>query len=155
MTGDRAAQTRANWLSTIEKYKHDADSPGSEDYWSPSLDCASRDQLVAIQNDKLAALTPYLYENSDFYRRRFDRLGIAPTDIQIVDDLPKWPVVDKSEMIEDVTENPPYGTFCAIDDAIWKQRGWMLFSSSGSTGAPRVFRYTQNDRELWSWLHPE
>jgi phenylacetate-CoA ligase len=134
MGSDRAEQTRNTWLETVEKHKRDADAPGSEDYWSPALDCASRDELIAIQNDKLAALTPYLYENSDFYRRRFDRLGIAPTDIQTIDDLPKWPVVDKSEMMEDV-------------------RGWMLFSSSGSTGAPRVFRYTQNDRELWSWAN--
>ena len=78
---------------------------------------------------------------------------MLPTDIQTVDDLPKWPVVDKSEMMADVTENPPYGTFCAIDDEIWRNRGWMLFSSSGSTGTPRVFRYTQNDRELWSWAN--
>jgi phenylacetate-CoA ligase len=153
MAGDRAEKTRANWLVTIEKYKCDADAPGSADYWSPTLDCASRDELRAIQDDKLAALTPYLYENSDFYRRRFDRMEIAPTDIQTVDDLPNWPVVDKSEMMKDVTENPPYGTFCAIDDEIWRKRGWMLFSSSGSTGTPRVFRYTQTDRELWSWAN--
>ncbi len=153
MASDRAQQTRVNWLETIEKHRRDADAPGSSDYWSPSLDCASRDELRAIQDEKLAALTPYLYENSDFYRRRFDRLGIAPTDIQTVDDLRKWPVVDKSEMMDDVTENPPYGTFCAIDDAIWQERGWMLFSSSGSTGTPRVFRYTQTDRELWSWAN--
>jgi phenylacetate-CoA ligase len=80
-------------------------------------------------------------------------MEIAPTDIQTVDDLPNWPVVDKSEMMKDVTENPPYGTFCAIDDEIWRKRGWMLFSSSGSTGTPRVFRYTQTDRELWSWAN--
>ena len=35
----------------------------------------------------------------------------------------------------------------------------MMFSSSGSTGVPRVFRYSQIDRELWAWanaraLHP-
>jgi phenylacetate-CoA ligase len=29
----------------------------------------------------------------------------------------------------------------------------MLFSSSGSTGSPRVFRYSQLDRELWAWAN--
>ena len=153
MGGDRKEQTRASWLEAIEKHKRDSDAPGSEDYWSPSLDCASRDELISIQNDKLQALTPFLYENSEFYRRRFDRLSLAPTDIQTVDDLGKWPVVDKSEMMEDVVANPPYGTYSMMDEDLWTKRGWMLFSSSGSTGVPRVFRYSQVDRELWSWAN--
>ena len=153
MANDRKDQTRAAWIDTIKKFQRDADAPGAEDYWSPSLDCASRDELTAIQNEKLAALTPFLYENSDFYRRRFDRLGLAPTDIASLDDLPKWPVVDKSEMMEDVLENAPFGTYSTMDDDLWRRRGWMMFSSSGSTGAPRVFRYSQFDRELWSWAN--
>jgi phenylacetate-CoA ligase len=75
MATDRAAATRAKWLETLTAHKRDPDAPGSKDYWSPSLDCASRDELVAIQNAKLAALAPFLYENSAFYRARFDRLA--------------------------------------------------------------------------------
>ena len=91
MTVDKAEPTRVTWLKTLEKFKRDPDGPGSSEYWSPSLDCASRDELIAIQNAKLTAVTPFLYENSAFYRRRFDKLGLAPTDIQTVDDLAKWP----------------------------------------------------------------
>ena len=40
-----------------------------------------------------------------------------------------------------------------LSDDLWRTRGWMLFSSSGSTGVPRVFRYSQKDRELWSWAN--
>ena len=29
----------------------------------------------------------------------------------------------------------------------------MMFSSSGTTGAPRVFRYSHIDRELWAWAN--
>src|SRR5215467_225141 len=111
MSSDRAEQTRAQWLETLARYKRDPDRPGSSDYWSPSLDCASRDELRAIQNTKLAALTPFLYENSAFYRRRFDRLGLLPSDIQTVDDLPKWPVVDKTEMMDDLKTSAPWGTY--------------------------------------------
>ena len=68
--GDRSSgATRTKWLEALAAHKRDADAPGSGDYWSPSLDCASRDELIAIQNAKLAALTPFLYENSAFYRR--------------------------------------------------------------------------------------
>jgi phenylacetate-CoA ligase len=153
MSEDRAERTRAAWLATLERYKRDPDGPASADYWSPSLDCASRDELVAIQNAKLAALTPFLYENSAFYRRRFDRLGLTPTDIRTVDDLPKWPVVDKAEMMEDVRAAPPFGTYTTHGDALWTTRGWMMFSSSGSTGVPRIFRYSQIDRDLWAWAN--
>jgi phenylacetate-CoA ligase len=153
MSEDRAQRTRTHWLDTLARYRRDREDPGSAHYWSPSLDCASRDELAAIQSAKLAALTPFLYENSLFYRRRFDRLGLAPTDIQTLDDLPKWPVIDKTEMMDDLRAHPPFGTFTTHDDALWAARGWMMFSSSGSTGLPRVFRYSQLDRELWAWAN--
>ena len=151
--GDRSMRTRAVWLETLERHRRDFERPADDAYWSPSLDAASRDELTAIQNDKLAAVTPFLYENSPFYRARFDRLGLAPTDIASIEDLPKWPVVDKAEMMADATANPPYGTYSTIDDDDWASRGWMLFSSSGSTGVPRVFRYTHVDREYWEWAN--
>lgn len=119
MSEDRAAKTRAHWLETIARYTRDPDGPGAADHWSPSLDCASRDELRAIQDAKLAALTPFLYENSAFYRRRFDRLGLVPTDLRTVDDLPKWPVVDKTEMMADLQAAPPFGTYTTHDDALW------------------------------------
>jgi len=153
MSGDRKEATRNHWLDTLRSHQKDADAAASEAYWSPSLDTASRDELIAIQNAKIAAATPFLYENSPFYRRRFDSLGLAPTDIGSVDDLAKWPVVDKSEMMEDALANPPYGTYSGMDDELWRTRGWMMFSSSGSTGVPRVFRYSQVDREMWSWAN--
>ena len=40
-----------------------------------------------------------------------------------------------------------------MSDEIWAERGWMMFSSSGTTGAPRVFRYPHIDRELWAWAN--
>jgi phenylacetate-CoA ligase len=149
----RQNDTRARWLSTLASYRKDFAAPANPRCWSPALETCSRDELTAIQNAKLAALTPFLYENSPFYRRRFDRLGMAPSDIRTVEDLPKWPVVDKAEMMADAAEHPPYGTYTAMTDALWAERGWMMFSSSGSTGAPRVFRYSQIDRDYWSWAN--
>jgi len=153
MASSRAEQARAAWLAVLDKYKLDPDRPGATAMWSPRLDGASRDEITAIQNAKLAVLAPFLYENSAFYRRRFDRLGLAPTDIRSLDDLPKWPVVDKLEMMEDAQAHPPYGTYSTMSDAVWAERGWMMFASSGSTGVPRVFRYSQIDRDLWAWAN--
>jgi phenylacetate-CoA ligase len=150
----RAAATRRHWLETLDRYVQDRDVPGSADYWSPRLDTASRDEIAAIQDAKVAAVVPFLYENSDFYRRRFERLGLIPSDIKSAADLiTKWPVVEKSEMAMDAAEHAPYGTYTTIDDKVWAERGWMMFASSGSTGAPRVFRYSHVDREMGAWAN--
>jgi len=153
MVDTRADSTRKTWLATLAKFRHDPDRAATADMWSPRLDAASRDELIAIQNEKLRAAVPFLYENSPFYRRRFERLGLLPDDLRSVDDLAKWPVVDKVEMMADAAEHPPYGTYTTTTDEIWARRGWMMFSSSGSTGAPRVFRYTHVDREAWAWAN--
>jgi phenylacetate-CoA ligase len=154
MSASRAEGTRARWLEVLEKHTANRQAPGADAYWSPALDRASRDELRHIQNEKLKALAPFLYENSAFYRRRFDRLGLLPTDIRDVDDLTtRWPVVTKVEMAEDAAANPPYGTYSTMTEEVWAARGWMLFSTSGSTGLPRVFRYSHVDRDLWAWAN--
>jgi phenylacetate-CoA ligase len=83
----RAAATRSHWLETLDRYMQDRDVPGSADYWSPRLDTASRDEITAIQDAKVAAVVPFLYENSGFYRRRFERLGLIADDIKCAADL--------------------------------------------------------------------
>jgi phenylacetate-CoA ligase len=154
VSNTRAEATRAAWLDTMARHRHDEHRAGGERMWSPRLDAAGADELRAIQDDKIAAVAPFLYENAPFYRRRFDRLGLAPTDLKTVDDLvAKWPVIDRNEMSEDAAAHPPYGTYTAVSDELWAARGWMMFSSSGSTGVPRIFRYTQHDREVWAWTN--
>ena len=153
MDNARADKTRQVWLATLDKFRRDRDRAANPEMWSPSLDAASRDQLAAIQNEKLCAAVPFLYENSPFYRHRFERLGLSPTDIRSINDLEKWPVVDKAEMMADAVEHPPYGTYTTVTEEVWAKRGWMMFSSSGSTGPPRVFRYTHVDREAWAWAN--
>ncbi|EAQ12832.1 MULTISPECIES: AMP-binding protein [Maritimibacter] len=145
----RADETRKTWKAVLETYHEDRSTPVTPEYWSDK-DTWSRDRIEAVQNEKIAAVAPFLYENSAFYRRRFDKLGVAPTDLKDGDSLiANWPIVTKQEMMEDATEHPPYGTYTTCSDEDWADRGWMLFSSSGSTGVPRVFRYTHFDRQYW------
>ncbi|WP_172978230.1 phenylacetate--CoA ligase family protein [Microbacterium sp. SYP-A9085] len=147
--GTRAEQTRAEWMTVLDKYHEDRERPHSADYWS-AKDTWSRERIREVQDEKIAVLAPFLYENSAFYRARFDRLGVAPTDVSSVDSmLANWPVVTKQEMMADALAHPPYGTYSTCGPEQWHDRGWMLFSSSGSTGVPRVFRYTHYDRRHW------
>ena len=148
---ERAGRARRRWLETVERYRDAPASPDDDAMWSRRLDGASRDELTAIQTEKLLAAVPYAYENIPFYRRRFDRLGLSPADIRGLDDLPLIPVATKQEMAEDLAEHGPWGTYTAVDDDVWRSEGWQTFMSSGTTGAPRTFRYTGFDRRLWAW----
>ena len=44
----RQRETRARWLGTLMKYRHDFGAPAHARYWSPALDTCSRDELRAI-----------------------------------------------------------------------------------------------------------
>jgi len=44
----QAEKTRNHWLAVLEKHRHDPDGPARPDMWSPALDGASRDELIAI-----------------------------------------------------------------------------------------------------------
>lgn len=147
-----AEDARAEWLALLERHRGPAwDRPDSERYWSTPLDTAPLERLREVQSEKLRSVVRYAYACIPFYRRKFDALGLEPGDIQSLDDLPRIPVTTKSEMADDVAENPPWGTYTATDDQVWLERGWQTFASSGTTGQPRVFRYTAFDRSLWTW----
>jgi phenylacetate-CoA ligase len=150
------ADVRQEWLDTIERHRSATGGPATgaaagQELWAPRLDAASRDELRAIQDDKLRVAVRYAYERIPFYRRRFDRAGLDPRDIRTVDDLQRIPVATKQEMASDLAEHQPWGTYTAVGDQDWVERGWQIFASSGTTAQPRAFRYTAFDRELWAW----
>lgn len=145
------SETRRQWVETLERYRRNAERPDNDRYWSTALDTASADELRAIQSAKLRVAVRYVYEHIPFYRRKFDRSGLKRDDIRSVDDLHHIPVTTKQEMAEDVAAHPPWGTFTAVDDPAWIQRGWQIFATSGTTGQARVFRYTEFDRHMWAW----
>lgn len=142
--------SRAAWLAGIDRHRDARTGPVDGRFWS-RLDTASRDELAAIQAEKLRLLVPYLYDHVPFYRRRFDAAGMAPGDVRELADLRHVPVVTKHDMAADLAEHGPWGTYTAVDDRVWAEHGWQIFATSGTTGTPRVFRYTDVDRELWQW----
>ncbi|MBI4319931.1 MAG: AMP-binding protein [Chloroflexi bacterium] len=144
---------RRLWLQTVAKYKLNPDGPGSDGYWCPDLETCTRDRLREIQSEKLEVLCRFLYDCSPFYRRKFDEAKLKPRNVKSVDDLPKVPLTTKAEMAQDVLDNPPWGTYLTIDEEIWRSRGWMVFSTGGTTAAPRPFRHTYHDRDVWAWNH--
>lgn len=56
------------------------------------------EQVRAYQLQQLKKLVNSAYENSDFYRKKFDRAGFNPSDLQSLEDLTKIPILTKEEI---------------------------------------------------------
>lgn len=143
---------KERWLECVRRWRLHADAPGGDGCWAPELEQASRGRLEEIQSEKIAAAAAYLYEDSPFYRAKFDEARLRPSDVRSVEDLWKVPITRKQEWADDVHLHPPWGTFSPLRAEDWGRRGFMLFTSSGMTGAPRAFRHTTHDRDLWAWM---
>jgi phenylacetate-CoA ligase len=102
-----------------------------------------RTDIQKIQLQKLKEQVKYCYENSSFYRKKFDQVGLKPEDIKTLDDLKKIPFTVKN----DLKENYPYGMVTTKPEEIIE-----IHASSGTTGNPIVGAYTKNDMDIWSEL---
>ena len=104
---------------------------------------ASRDEISALQLQRLQATLQRVYERVPHYRNKFDAAGVHPGDLKSLDDLAKFPFTSK----EDLRQTYPYGMFAEPLDAIVR-----LHASSGTTGKPTVVAYTQNDIDTWAGI---
>jgi phenylacetate-CoA ligase len=102
---------------------------------------ASRDEIVALQRDRLRATLARAYEHVPHYRAAFDAAGVHPSHLNEVADLAKFPFTVKT----DLRDTYPFGLF-----AVPRERLARLHASSGTTGKPIVVGYTQADLDTWA-----
>lgn len=76
-----------------------------ERYYQPEIECASREQILAWQNERLLKQVRNVWDNVPYYRKKMEAKGVTPEDIKSVDDLYKLPFVTK----DDLRESYPYG----------------------------------------------
>lgn len=109
-------------------------------YYQPEIECASLEEMRAIQNEKLVKQVKHVYDNVEYYRNLMDEKGVKPEDIKSIDDLHKLPFLTKA----DLRDAYPYGLLGAnLKDCV------RIHSTSGTTGRRVVAFYTQNDIDLW------
>ncbi|MDI9394009.1 MAG: phenylacetate--CoA ligase family protein [Euryarchaeota archaeon] len=111
------------------------------EYWDPEIETMPADNLRKLQEEKLKKLVHYVYENSPFYRKRFDEHGVRPEDIQTLKDIRKLPFTYK----QDLRDTYPTGMFCVPNSKLAR-----FHASSGTTGKPTVVGYTHKDIENWA-----
>ncbi|MFE0758133.1 phenylacetate--CoA ligase PaaK [Inquilinus sp. NPDC058860] len=102
---------------------------------------ASRDEIMALQRDRLAWSLRHAYDNVPHYRRAFDAAGVHPSDFRDLPDLAKFPFTTK----QDLRDNYPFGLF-----AVPRERIARIHGSSGTTGKPIVVGYTRADLDMWA-----
>lgn len=141
----------AQWRALVTHHAHHRHGPGSDSIWAPELECASKDEIESLQSAKLRLAVRYMYERSKLFRTKCAAIGLEPGDVAGLRDLTHIPITTKDDMSRDLVENPPWGTYTAIDDELWLNHGWQIFQTSGTTSAPRPFRYTAFDRDIWAW----
>lgn len=111
-----------------------------EHYYQPEIECASREQIRAWQDERLVSQVRHVYDNVPYYRKMMEEKKVTPKDIRSVDDLYKLPFLTK----EDLREAYPYGLVAEpLDKCV------RIQSTSGTTGRRVVAFYTQHDIDLW------
>ena len=112
-------------------------------YWNPTMETMPREQLRALQNERLRDVVRRVYEHVPFYRNKMQQLGITPNDIHGVEDLHLLPFTEK----QDLRNNYPFGLFAVPQSEIVR-----IHASSGTTGKPSVAGYTSGDVDRWAEL---
>src|SRR5262249_24526472 len=102
---------------------------------------ASRDELAALQLERLKRTLQHAYDNVPHYRATFDAEGAHPADVRSLADIARFPFTTK----KDLRDHYPFGLF-----AVPRQQVVRIHASSGTTGRPTVVGYTAADIDTWS-----
>jgi len=109
-------------------------------YYQPEIETASREQILAWQNERLLKQVKHVWDNVPYYREKMQEKGVTPDDIKSVDDLHKLPFLTKA----DLRDAYPYGLMGKpLSECV------RIQSTSGTTGRRVVAFYTQHDIDLW------
>ena len=104
------------------------------------IETASRDEITALQLERMKWSVRHTYDNVEPYRRKCLEKGVHPDDLKCLADLSKFPFMTKI----DLRDNYPFGLF-----AVPRTKLVRLHASSGTTGKSIVVGYTKNDIDNW------
>ncbi|MGZ4640269.1 MAG: phenylacetate--CoA ligase PaaK [Actinomycetes bacterium] len=105
------------------------------------IETASRDELAALQLQRLQWTLRHAYDHVPHYRKAFDAAGLHPDDCRDLSDLSRFPFTTK----QDLRDNYPFGMF-----AVPRRDVARIHASSGTTGRPTVVGYTARDIATWA-----
>lgn len=114
------------WKDKSQHYRYLKEFEKTQ-YWKP-------EQIRTLQWKLLKNIIAYAYEETLFYRERFNQLGIKPDDIRSFEDYRQVPFLTKKEIQDRGKE------LLARD---FPQEDLVRNTTGGSTGSPLVFYHDQ------------
>ena len=105
-----------------------------------AIETASRDEIEALQLERMRWSVTHAYTNVPHYKQSFDAAAVHPSDLNSLVDLARFPFTVKT----DLRHNYPFGLFAVPRDQINR-----IHASSGTTGQPTVVGYTKADLAMW------
>lgn len=113
----------------------------SSSVFDPKLADFNTAEIQQYQIKKLQEILERVYNNSPYYKNKFDEAGIKPGDIKTIEDLANIPFTTKEEL----RLGYPLGLMAVPEDKVVR-----IHSSSGTTGKPIIIPYTQKDVDNWA-----
>ena len=105
-----------------------------------AIETASRDEIEALQLERMRWSLTHAYTNVPHYKQSFDAAGVHPDDLKSLADLARFPFTVKTNL----RSNYPFGLF-----ALPRSQINRIHASSGTTGQPTVVGYTKADLAMW------
>lgn len=101
----------------------------------------TKEELYAFQLEGLKWTLKHVYNNSEFYKKSFDRAGVKPEDIKRLSDISMLPFITN----KDLQAGYPFPLRSVpFEDII------RIHASSGTTGKRKVLCYTRKDVDDWA-----
>jgi len=114
-------------------------------YWNAALETQPRAEWEDLKLRLLRTHLRHAYDNSPYYRRSFDAAGLDGGSLRTLDDLGRFPFIDKKTLRARQEALPILGDVAAVpEDAVV-----YVSASSGSTGVPTLSPFTQQDFDDW------
>jgi phenylacetate-CoA ligase len=110
-------------------------------YWDEEVETLSREKLEQLQLSLLKETVAFAQSNSPYYRQLWHDHGISANDVRHLQDLEKFPFMNKKTLRERQQVKPPFGDIVAVPET----EIVYLSASSGSTGVPTASPFTARD----------
>lgn len=95
--------------------------------------------LVEKQWKRLKSILEFAYANNTFYRKRFNSVGVIPSDIKVPIDISKLPILSKEQIRNNTIDMISHG---------FTPEKLLKFKTGGSTGKPLNIYITEECSEL-------
>jgi len=120
-------------------------------YFDQTTETLDREQLAALQLEKLQTMMSELWGRNRFYTAKWKAAGAAPGDIRSLDDLARLPLTTKGELMADQAQDGPFGTNLTYPVESYVR----LHQTSGTTGVPLKVLDTAESWDWWGrcWAH--